>query len=391
MATETEEPFDRLDEAGGSITELSVERAMPEEMAGRLMESEHRTRYAWAAQLAAGRDVLDAGCGSGYGTAILAAAGAQRVVGIDISDDAIEYARSSFSGSAKEFHLADIRQLPYDDSTFDLAVCFEVIEHVEEQQQVIGELRRILRPRGILAISSPNRDVYPAGNPHHTHEFVPDELARVLAGAFAKVRLYRQSPWLAAAILNDEQSRAVGDEAELKLRSRKIASVEPGNEVFTVALASNTDLPEPEALLLMGKPFEVRWWEARLSSAIRERDSACAERDKQRAEQGRVLLAVETHLANTQDEIAQLRATQADLKKWAMERVSEANELSRESEDEIRQRDDEIRESEQARRDFENRLRRAEGTIGDITGSLSWRITAPPRGVMRLLRGLFRG
>jgi 2-polyprenyl-3-methyl-5-hydroxy-6-metoxy-1,4-benzoquinol methylase len=366
------------------ITELSVERATPEEMAGRLMESEHRARYAWAGQLAEGREVLDAGCGSGYGTEILAAAGAQRVVGIDVSDDAIEHARSSFAAASTEFRQADLHQLPFEDGSFDLVVCFEVIEHVDEQQQAISELRRVLRSEGFLAISSPNRDVYPAGNPHHTHEFVPDELARVLATNFADVKLYRQSPWLAAAILDDQQSRAVGDEAELRLRAVKIASVEPGNEVFTVALASNAELPEPEALLQMGEPFEVRWWETRLNSAIHERDYARAERERQRNEQGRVLLEVEKKLASTQNEVAELRATEADLKKWAKERVSEAEELLQETERE-HQRD--LRECEQARGDFENRLRRAEGTIGDITGSLSWRMTAPLRAVKRLFSG----
>jgi hypothetical protein len=232
--------------------------------------------------------------------------------------------------------------------------------------------------------------VYPAGNPHHTHEFVPQELAQVLAADFAEVRLYRQSPWLAAAILNDEQTRSAGDAAEFRLRARKIASVEPGSEVFTIALASNAELPQPEALLLMGEPFEVRWWESQLTGAMSQRDYARAERDKRVAEQGRALLAVETQLADTKNETAQLRATQLDLKKWAADRVSEANDLSRQSEEEVRLTEDELRESEQARGDFENRLRRAEGTIADITGSLSWRITAPLRAVMRLLRGLFQ-
>ncbi|MGA2320243.1 MAG: class I SAM-dependent methyltransferase [Solirubrobacteraceae bacterium] len=375
------------------ITELSVERATPDEMAGRLMESEHRGRYWWAGQLAEGREVLDAGCGTGYGTEILAGAGAQRVVGIDRSHEALEDARSSFSGSAREFSLADLHQLPFEDSTFDLAVCFEVIEHVEDQQQAITELRRVLRPGGLLAISSPNRDVYPPGNPHHTHEFVPEELAQVLTSEFANVKLYRQSAWLAAAILNDEQSRAVGIEAELMLRVVKIGSVEPGDEVFTVALASNGELPEPEALVTMGKPFEVGWWEGQLDGATsernqlrselvrkdaerdeerRERDGERAERDEERRERGRALLAVETGLANAQNQIVQLNALETELRKWATEQMAKQQRL--------------LWQTEQDRRDFENRLRRAEGTIDDITGSLTWRVTAPLRAVKRRLR-----
>ncbi len=352
-------------------------------MAGRLMESEHRGRYLWAAQLAEGRKVLDAGCGTGYGTEILAVAGAQRAVGVDISQDAIEAACSYSSGSASEFLLGNLHELPFKDDTFDLAVCFEAIEHVEDQHLAIGELRRVLGPTGVLAISSPNRNVYPPGNPHHTHEYVPEEFKRALAGEFTNVRLYRQSPWLGAAVLDDEQSRAIGVEAELMLRVIKISSVEPGDEAFTIALASDGELPAPGAVALMGEPFEVRWWEEQLDEAIGERDREIAEHHREIAEHhreqvegkrkhnelGSALLAVETDLANAQNEIAQLHAANADVKKWAAER------------------DEQARRSEHDRLDFENRLRRAELTIHDVTSSMSWRLTGSLRGVKRLLRG----
>jgi 2-polyprenyl-3-methyl-5-hydroxy-6-metoxy-1,4-benzoquinol methylase len=365
------------------ITKLSPERADQEQMAGHLMESEHRGRYLWSAQLAEGREVLDAGCGTGYGTEILAAAGAQRAVGVDISQDAIEAARSYSSEDVSEFSLGSLHELPFEDGAFDLAVCFEAIEHVENQQLAIGELRRVLGPTGVLAISSPNRNVYPPGNPHHTHEYVPDELERALADEFTNVRLYRQSSWLGAAVLDDNQSRAIGVEAELMLRVIKIASVEPGDEVFTVALASDAELPTPDALALIGKPFEIRWWEDRLDEAISERDNERvertreqaerdreqAERDRERKELGSVLLAVETDLANAQNQIEQLRATDAEVKEWA----TEQGELAR--------------SSEHGRLDFENRLHRAERTIDDITESVSWRITSPLRGLKRLSRG----
>jgi SAM-dependent methyltransferase len=368
---------------GEHITELSPERANPEQMAGHLMESEHRGRYLWAAQLAEGREVLDAGCGTGYGTEILVTAGAQRAVGLDISQDAIEAARAYSSGSASEFLLGNLHELPFEDGTFDLAVCFEAIEHVEDQRLAISELRRVLGPTGLLAISSPNRNVYPAGNPHHTHEYVPEELEQALAVEFTNVKLYRQSSWLGAAVLDDDQSRATGVKAELMLRVIKISSVEPGDEIFTIALASDAELPAPDALTLMGEPFEVRWWEDRLDETISERDYERAEHHRKQAESkrerkelGSALLEVETDLANAQNQIAQLLATDAEVKKWAMER----EELARRSEH------DRLA-SERGRLDFENRLRRAEGTIDDITGSVSWRVTGPLRSVKRVLKG----
>lgn len=367
---------------GEHITELSVERANPEEMAGQLMESEHRGRYWWAAQLAKERKVLDAGCGTGYGTEILTAAGAESVVGIDISHEAIDYARSSFEGALSRFVLGDLRELPFGDDTFDLVVCFEVIEHVEEQQRVIGELHRVLRAGGLLAISSPNRGVYPAGNPHHIHEYQPEELRQAL-GEFDHVRLYRQSPWLTAAVLGDEHSRAVGPDAEIMLRAAKTHSVEPGAETFTIALASEANLPSPVDLAMMGDPFELGWWEKRLGLAVGERDRERAKHEQERAqneherlEQGRALLAVEAHLADARNEIAQLLAAEADSKRW-VEQIRRVAERTEERAGRATERGD----------DFENRLRRAERTIDDITGSLSWRLTRPLRAVIRLLRG----
>jgi SAM-dependent methyltransferase len=378
------------------ITELSPERASPSEMAGRLMESEHRGRYWWAAQLAEGRAVLDAGCGTGYGTEILAAAGAESVVGVDISQEAIDSARAAFLRPSSEFSLADLHELPFEEGAFDLAACFEVIEHVEEQQSVIRELHRVLRTAGVLAISSPNRDVYPPGNPHHIHEYVPEELEQALGKEFAHVKLYRQSPWLTAAVLDDAASQAVGREAESSLDVIKTLSVEPGAETFTVALASDAELPNPNGLVVMGAPFEVAWWEEQLQRVARERDQEQAvyerertEHERQRAEAereraeherrhrelGRALLAAETGLANARNEIAQLLAAEVDLKRWA----DKEKEL-------MRRRGEAAQDFEKAAQDFENRLRRAERTMDDITSSVSWRVTKPLRAVKRVLR-----
>jgi 2-polyprenyl-3-methyl-5-hydroxy-6-metoxy-1,4-benzoquinol methylase len=363
------------------LTELSPERVNPQEMAGLLMESEHRGRYWWATQLVEGGTVLDAGCGTGYGTEILAAA-AERVVGIDISQEAIDYAHSHYEQSSSEFSVGDLRALPFEEDTFDLVVSFEVIEHIEEQQLVISELHRVLRPKGVLVISSPNRAVYPSGNPHHIHEYLPEEFQQALESEFRHVALYRQSPWLAAAILNDKESQRMGSEAEMALRTIKTRSIEPGAETFTIALASDSELPSPAGLAVMGDPFELGWWEEKLRLVTLDRDRERAQHEHQlaqhegeRLEQGRALLAVEAHLAGARDEIAQLLAAEADLKRW-VEQVRRAAER-------VAQR--EARALERGK-DFENRLRRAERTMDDITGSLSWRITAPLRAVMRLLR-----
>ena len=137
---------------------------MPETTRG-LIRAEHEGRYRWATGVVGGKEVLDAGCGVGYGTKMLAEAGASRVIGVDIAGEAVDDAILR-AGSIGEFVVGDLEQLPFKPRSFDVAVCFEVIEHVPRRERVLDEPRRVLRPEGVLIVSSPNRNVY-----HAKHEF----------------------------------------------------------------------------------------------------------------------------------------------------------------------------------------------------------------------------
>jgi O-antigen biosynthesis protein len=358
------------------------ERAAPEEMSEHLMESEHRGRYLWAAEVAEGLEVIDAGCGTGYGSEILAAAGARKVVGVDISTEAIEYARSASAHASNEFHIGSLHELPFADASFDLAVCFEVIEHVEEQARAIAELRRVLKPGGVLAISSPNRDVYPPGNPHHVHEFVPDELARALGEEFANVRLHRQSPWLAAAILDDDQARSTGVKDALRPKVVKLAAVEPGEEMYTVALASNGSLPKTEAIALLGKPFELRWWQEQLASA-REQLYATEGNEEH----------LNTELSRLKDELDGAAREAATLRQTtATARESESRSAHRLLEVEAILADSQARVAALAEAydahgrqlaHLQERLERSDRVQSAMKASVSWRLTRPLRALKR--------
>ena len=77
------------------------------------------------------------------------------------------------------------------DRSFDLVVCFEVIEHLEEPDAALRELERVVAADGVVLVSSPNRDVYEPGNPHHLHEYTP---RRAAPGAAAVLRPRRAAP-----------------------------------------------------------------------------------------------------------------------------------------------------------------------------------------------------
>lgn len=231
------------------------ERFVPEEFRGHLIDAEHQARYRWAARLARDADVLDAACGVGYGAAIFAEAGARRVVGIDRDAGAVLNARER-AGEVAEFLLGDLRTLPFEEGSFDLVACFEAIEHVVEQDAVLDELRRVLRQDGILLISSPNRETFMPGNPHHVHEYTPDELRAALGRRFANVRLHGQHAHLASLLAGDETFAAEDGNAPVPAEVRKLSATPA--KLYTVAAASDAELPMVDDIVTLGGVFEVR-------------------------------------------------------------------------------------------------------------------------------------
>jgi SAM-dependent methyltransferase len=177
--------------------EFTGERLVPGKVEPEL-EVEHASRYHLAARYVSGREVLDFGCGAGYGSAILRRAGARRVVGADRAPDAVRYAASRFAGPGVTFCAGDCLRSPFARARFDVVVAFEVIEHVDGYRRFLREARRILRPEGILVLSTPNKKTYrrlgdtPA-NPFHVHEFHLRGLRRALAAVFPEVVILGQS------------------------------------------------------------------------------------------------------------------------------------------------------------------------------------------------------
>lgn len=162
----------------------------PAEHCLRLM---HLRAYDEAVGHAVGRDVLDVGCNTGYGTMRLIRA-ARRVVGVDVSPRAIEAAQRRAVDGQPEFVLSDGMDLPFPDDTFDLVTSFQVLEHVPDPGVFLGELARVTRPGGQIILATPNAAtrLYPGMTPwnrFHVHEYLAAELRELLAGVFPAVRV----------------------------------------------------------------------------------------------------------------------------------------------------------------------------------------------------------
>ena len=179
------------------LAEFTGERVIPGQVDADLM-NEHLARYAFAARLARGKRVLDAGSGSGYGSAELAKTAAS-VLGVDQAADAVRFARENYRLPNLRFAQASVAALPLADAAFDLVVAFEVIEHLEQWREFLLEVRRALVPAGQFIVSTPNKLYYAetrrqAGpNPFHHHEFEFAEFRNELSAVFPHISLFLEN------------------------------------------------------------------------------------------------------------------------------------------------------------------------------------------------------
>lgn len=204
------------------------------------MHHEHLHRYELAALFAAGRDILDLGCGTGSGSAILARH-ARTVTAIDIDPDAVAHARNHV-GSGVTFLTGSAVDLPFATAQFDLITCFEVIEHVTEQAEIVDETARVLRPGGILIMSTPMRAEYNRGllrpNPFHVREMEHDEFDALLGRQFA-YRAYIRQRSITASVMWQQDGTSTLHIAE----PPGVPAISRMQPVYEVAICSREALP----------------------------------------------------------------------------------------------------------------------------------------------------
>lgn len=178
--------------------ELTEERVIPDKMNPKNgLLKEHIARYRFASYLARGR-VLDIACGVGYGTEILRAVGEgiKEIVGVDIDQESINYAKRKYKYPWNKFLVGDgcddefIKAL----GTFDTIISMETIEHIKDDYKFVENLRRLLRPGGLAVISTPfgrGRNVE-CSNEYHYRQYKEEEFKELLSKNFSKVTILHQ-------------------------------------------------------------------------------------------------------------------------------------------------------------------------------------------------------
>jgi len=179
--------------------EYTDERVIPELMnprSGILLE--HIARYEFAKKYVKGR-VLDIACGVGYGADILLDGPQEEIieeiVGLDISTESIEYAKHMYGFLKVNFHVQDVTEENLQNiyGTFDTIISFETIEHLKDDYGFIKSLRNLLKPGGLLIISTPfgQGRGKPCSCPYHVHQYKEEEF-RELLSIFNNVQMYHQ-------------------------------------------------------------------------------------------------------------------------------------------------------------------------------------------------------
>ena len=202
---------------------LTGERTVPGLAEENYWFRRHEVAYRSCATLCAGREVLEAGCGEGYGADLIAAV-ARRVVAVDYDAATVAHVRRRYP--RVQVMAANLVALPMPDASVDVVVNFQVIEHLWDQPHFITECLRVLRPGGLLAISTPNRITFTPGsdvplNPFHTRELSAAELRELLedggfevgsmSGVFHGPRLTAMDARHGGSIIDAQIARAVAD------------------------------------------------------------------------------------------------------------------------------------------------------------------------------------
>jgi O-antigen biosynthesis protein len=275
---------------------------------------EHLHRYAFACELVSGARVLDVASGEGYGSALLSRVAAS-VVGVDRDLATIEAARAEYRSANLDYRLGDCCAIPMEDRAVDTVVSFETIEHLEDHESFLLEVRRVLRTAGLFVVSSPDRESLDfvrqkedVSSPFHVKELTELELSHLLARHFANVVIARQGIFHGSIVFSS------GRRPPSIFRWTGAGLVEaPGlfRAPYVIALCSDGPLPSAGVSLLEGDDSERSTsLERSFALILEDRRSAQAIMDAQ-ADEIRRLREDFTALREDRDEAQRVMDQQA--------------------------------------------------------------------------------
>lgn len=199
---------------------MALERIDPFEREDRFC-LDHLLRYLWARNSVEEKTVLDVACGSGFGTALLAEANADQIVGVDVDVDSIQSCKERFNDPNIRFINGNVENLEkLGIGPFDIVTCFETIEHVEDPEAAIRSIKSVMGAEGILMGSVPGETDWDEANEFHLQHFDQSRMLNLLKRNFKNIRMYRQQFHLSSVIekIDDEVPPVINRETSEQLR-----------------------------------------------------------------------------------------------------------------------------------------------------------------------------
>lgn len=205
------------------------------------IELEHYHRYFVALDLVKDKVVLDIASGEGFGSEIISRQ-AQTVIGVDISQDAVDYANEKYARDTLSFVCGSATDIPLSDNSVDVVVSFETIEHLSDHAMMLSEIKRVLKDDGFLVISSPNKLVYSDQpkyeNPFHVRELYTADFSTLVARYFQNTRHFGQRVVAASIIAGSDQL------SKFKSYNSSGSLPDLSGQMYDIILASDQTLPD---------------------------------------------------------------------------------------------------------------------------------------------------
>lgn len=185
--------------------------------------------------------IIDLASGEGYGSNLLANY-AKKVYGIDISFDAIEHSKHKYRRDNLEFLVGNAINIPLPNKIADIFICFETIEHIERHFELIKEIKRVLKPNGILFISTPDKyyysDLPKYNNEFHIKELYNYEFKELLTTNFKKAIYFLQRTFSGSIIVQEEESV----QYKKPLMINKLGERSTFTPIYNIAVVSDNEL-----------------------------------------------------------------------------------------------------------------------------------------------------
>jgi len=338
--------------------EFTGERFIPDSPDSEFLAQEHIARYSFTAKFVANKQVLDVGCGSGYGSDILANAGAAKVIGVDISEETILYCQKYYKQSNLKFEQGDCTSLKFKEKSFDVIVALELIEHIENEQKFLNETKRLLKKNGILILSTPNKETHGLDhplegkqkNPFHVKEYTEKELLLTLNKFFTNTTLLYQFYPSTLAILDGKSGEKI-KELPVKSSFEKISDAN-----YFIVLCSNEKIGSHTNFVYL---FNHETLPQANYKEFKKWIRSLSEQNKDLLEQNKSLFNLKSLLSDKESELSSLKSSLSD----------KESELS-DKESELSDKESELSDKESSLSDKESELSDKESEITQLQSSL---------------------